>query len=268
MSRPNSSAPRRYLAPGRARFSKRLCFAGSWGASQGANAADAAIRATMRRPISASRFRRNRRHASPTSVSARSATGASVSTAVLIADCRAGRSRRRRQGPRRGAAPEAAASRRPQVGGATAGWNTGPLRHWVATRRLVTCGERVTKRPRVQREPATGPAAARPGPRSSEHPVTAVDADRLAGDVPGVLGREEHHRAGDVLRLAEAPERDALDQSLLAGLAHRLPLALRRGVRADEARRHAVDADAELAELARRLAGEPDQPRLGAGVGL
>src|SRR6185436_11726857 len=191
MSRPNSSAPRTYFPPGRARFSMRLCFAGSWGASQGARAAAVTISMTMTRPTIASRFRRNRRQASPTSLSVRSATGASASTAVL-------------------------------------------------------------KR----------------GPGSSEHPVSAVDADRLAGDVPGVVRGEEEHGAGDVLGLPEPAEGDALDELPLARVPHRLPLALARGVGADESRRHAVDADAELAELPRRLPREPDQPRLGAGVCL
>src|SRR5882724_4532673 len=43
MSRPNSSAPSTYLAPGVARFSIRLCRAGSSGASHGASAALTAI---------------------------------------------------------------------------------------------------------------------------------------------------------------------------------------------------------------------------------
>ena len=40
------------------------------------------------------------------------------------------------------------------------------------------------------------------------------------------------------------------------------------GLERHESRRHAVDADAVRAQLARGLAGEADEPRLGAGVGL
>jgi hypothetical protein len=56
MSRPNSSAPSQNFAPGRARFSIRLCLPGSAGASHGANTAATTSAATMARPRIASRF--------------------------------------------------------------------------------------------------------------------------------------------------------------------------------------------------------------------
>src|SRR5947207_5426442 len=62
MSRPNSSAPSRYFAPGRARFSMRLWRAGSIGASHGASAALSASTTTRTRPTSARRFRAKRLH--------------------------------------------------------------------------------------------------------------------------------------------------------------------------------------------------------------
>src|SRR2546421_10770212 len=63
MSRPNSSAPSRYLPPGLARFSIRVCRVGSSGASHGASAALSASTTTSARPSSASRFRQKRLHA-------------------------------------------------------------------------------------------------------------------------------------------------------------------------------------------------------------
>src|SRR6266511_2640998 len=73
ISRPNSSAPRRNFSPGRARFSMRLCLAGSAGASHGAPAAATASTITTTSPVSAKRFRRKR-----TQVSADSVAGAFV----------------------------------------------------------------------------------------------------------------------------------------------------------------------------------------------
>src|SRR5438034_11479628 len=64
MSRPNSSAPSRYLAPGRARFSIRLWRVGSWSASHGASVAASTSNRTSARPIRARRFFRKRSHAS------------------------------------------------------------------------------------------------------------------------------------------------------------------------------------------------------------
>src|SRR5258706_6858098 len=63
MSRPNSSAPSRYLAPGRARFSMRLWRVGSYGASHGASDALSTSSTTSARPTSARRFLLKRAHA-------------------------------------------------------------------------------------------------------------------------------------------------------------------------------------------------------------
>src|SRR5215470_4667830 len=76
----------------------------------------------------------------------------------------------------------------------------------------------------TRRECRTQSLAHRARPRSAQHPVPAVDADGLAGDVAGVVGGEENDSAGDVLGFAEPPERDPVDEALLARLAHRLPL--------------------------------------------
>src|SRR5262249_36839033 len=72
----------------------------------------------------------------------------------------------------------------------------------------------------------------------------------------------------DVLGLAEAAQRDALDQPLLALGTVGLPLPRGRRVGAHEAGRDVVDGDAELPELMRQLAGQADLRRLGRGVGL
>src|SRR2546430_17695704 len=64
MSGPNASAPSRYLAPGRARFSIRLWRVGSWSASHGASVAASTSIRTSARPIRARRFFRKRSHAS------------------------------------------------------------------------------------------------------------------------------------------------------------------------------------------------------------
>src|SRR5206468_10644991 len=63
MSRPNSSAPSRYLAAGLVRISMRLGRAGSSGASHGASAALSARTTTRTRPRSARRFRQKRAQA-------------------------------------------------------------------------------------------------------------------------------------------------------------------------------------------------------------
>src|SRR5712692_934852 len=103
---------------------------------------------------------------------------------------------------------------------------------------------------------------------SAEHPVAAVDADGLPGDVRRVIGEKEDDGARDLLREAEPTERDRVEQAPLPGRAHGFPLPLGGRIRANEARRHAVHADAMGAQLARGLAGEADEARLRAGIGL
>ena len=51
-------------------------------------------------------------------------------------------------------------------------------------------------------DPAPRPRAATP----SDHAEAAADAERLAGDVGGVVGGEEGDRGGDLLGLAEPPQ--------------------------------------------------------------
>ena len=114
-----------------------------------------------------------------------------------------------------------------------------------------------------------GPARSRRGARPSpQHPDAAVHADGLPGDVGRVVGGEEAHGARDVLGRAQAAQCDRVKQRLLAGLAHRVPLGLRGRVRAHEARRDAVHANAVRAELGRpglmevlSVVGLEEQPR-------
>src|SRR5687767_11947171 len=93
MSRPNSSAPRRNLAPGGARFSMRLCLAGSRGASHGASAAAPSSAATSTRPTTASRFRRNCRQARLPGAPSASRGAAAIATAWLAISALSGDAR-------------------------------------------------------------------------------------------------------------------------------------------------------------------------------
>src|SRR4030095_7556572 len=108
MSRPNSSAPSRYLAPGRTRFSIRLCLAGSRGAPRGARAAAPSSASTSARPTSASRLRRNWRQARlpGAPVSTRGAGPDLTASGALLAPARAARV----HAPTRGAGPDMTAS--------------------------------------------------------------------------------------------------------------------------------------------------------------
>src|SRR5207302_4243341 len=103
---------------------------------------------------------------------------------------------------------------------------------------------------------------------SAEHPVAAVDADGLPGDIRRVIGEKEDDGARDLLGQAEPTERDRVEQAPLPRRAHGFPLPLGGRIRANEARRHAVHADAVGAQLARGLAREADEARLRAGIGL
>ena len=85
MSRPNSSAPRMNLPPGRARFSIRLCLAGSAGASHGAPAAATTSSATTTSPTIARRLRRKRCHASADRVAGAAGAAGLSSTRAAIA---------------------------------------------------------------------------------------------------------------------------------------------------------------------------------------
>src|SRR4051794_16798065 len=77
----------------------------------------------------------------------------------------------------------------------------------------------------------------------SEEGTATVDRDHLTGQPR--RSAQEHDAVGDVLRPAEPPERDPLQQRALPLLSIGLPLGDRRRVRKDEPRRARVDRDAE-----------------------
>ncbi len=90
--------------------------------------------------------------------------------------------------------------------------------------------------------------------RASHHILSAVDRQRRAGDGARLIGREEHHRAGDFVGLAEAIDRDqrqdAFFQYLLRHCLHHLGI--------DVARADRVHRDAALGILQRQRLGEAD----------
>src|SRR5258708_7946542 len=79
--------------------------------------------------------------------------------------------------------------------------------------------------------------------------LAAAHREDLAGDPAGIVGGEEQHAVSDILGLAGAAQRDALDQSLLALGAIGIPLLLGRRIGAHEAGCDVVDGDAERPEL-------------------
>src|SRR5215211_2946979 len=99
---------------------------------------------------------------------------------------------------------------------------------------------------------------------SSDHPQPARDAERLAGDVGGVVGGEEGDSRRDLLRPAEplqlGPALHRLDH-LLADLAQLLGLHEQRSL--DRARRDRVRGDPETGALAGDHLGEADHAGLG-----
>ena len=101
-----------------------------------------------------------------------------------------------------------------------------------------------------------------------EEGTATVDGDDLAGDPARTLRGEELHAVGDVLGLAQPPQRDAGHQVTLAVLAVAGPLPLGGRVGQDEAGTDAVHRDAEGPQLVGHLPGEAELARLGAGVGL
>src|SRR5581483_1139590 len=104
--------------------------------------------------------------------------------------------------------------------------------------------------------------------RRSEDGVSTVDRQHLAGDPRRLVGNEEEHAVRNVLRCAEPPRRDRLEQPLLSLFPVALELRDRRRVREDEARRDRVHRDPERAELVGGLPREPELPCLGARVCL
>src|SRR5690606_21813447 len=104
------------------------------------------------------------------------------------------------------------------------------------------------------------PVAPRGSP--SGHEVPAVDVDRGARDVGGVLRGEEDERGADLGRLPGPPHR-----GVGAELRDLLGLERGRDQRGpDGAGRDGVDADAVLGEVLGERAGEPDDGPLRRGV--
>src|SRR4051812_11357253 len=93
------------------------------------------------------------------------------------------------------------------------------------------------------------------------HVHAAIDRDVGAGDIARLLGGEESHHCGDLLRPGEAPHgnlRHDLVTDLLADRHHHFGF--------DVARRHGVHRDALLHNFLRQRLGEAGHPGLGRGV--
>src|SRR5690554_4520982 len=97
--------------------------------------------------------------------------------------------------------------------------------------------------------------------RSVAHAEAAVDGDDGSRDVGGVVGREEVHDAGDLVRRREASRGD---RGLVRGLGRLGQLGRHR--RLDEPGGDDVRGDAAPAELAGHGPGDADQPGLGCRV--
>src|SRR5690606_13187349 len=54
----------------------------------------------------------------------------------------------------------------------------------------------------------------RPAFKKLTHVKAAVDVQRLAGDISGLIARQEGHGGGNLLRRAETPDRDLPDQGI------------------------------------------------------
>src|SRR5262245_19964372 len=72
----------------------------------------------------------------------------------------------------------------------------------------------------------------------------SIDRQHLAGDPAGIVRGEEHHGVSDILRRAEALQRNGLHQLALPDLTVGFPLPLGGRVGTDEARSDVVDRDA------------------------
>src|SRR3990172_3784365 len=106
--------------------------------------------------------------------------------------------------------------------------------------------------------PALGRRAGAPARRTSSHPGPAVDVDRLAGDVRGLVGGQVGYDAGDLARLALAAQGDEHSHALLdhlEGDAHALAGAAEGAVH--HVRVGGAGAERVHGDLVRRqLAGE------------
>ena len=97
---------------------------------------------------------------------------------------------------------------------------------------------------------------------------TSVNPQHRSRNPPGVLRRKEQHRVRDVRRGAELVQRDPRDHLLLPFGTVGVPLLLGIRVRANEARRDAVDRDPERPELVGELSRESNLTRFGRRVYL
>ena len=73
---------------------------------------------------------------------------------------------------------------------------------------------------------------------------------------------------GNILRRSQALERDVLQQGLLPGFAHGLPLPFGVGVGAHKSGCNAIDSNVPLSKLMTQLARQAYQCRFGCCVGL
>ena len=88
-------------------------------------------------------------------------------------------------------------------------------------------------------------------PRLRNHDGAAVHGDRLSRHVAGIVAEQERHRRGDILRLADAAERNARARGVKLVVAH-LDARL-RGV--GQPRNDAIDADAVAGPVERQRFG-------------
>ena len=87
----------------------------------------------------------------------------------------------------------------------------------------------------------------------------------IAGEVAGLIGREEERGVRDVDRLAHAPHRNLRVQALLRGFGRELHERAEIGL--DEPGADRVDSDPRAHELARELLRDEPHAGLGRAVG-
>ena len=97
--------------------------------------------------------------------------------------------------------------------------------------------------------------------------LAAVDEERGAGDVPGLVRGEEGDGGGDVLRLPDAAERDARGELGEESLLVSAFLLAEAQLRLDDAGADGVGADAEGGDLERQRLGHRFDGGLAGHVG-
>src|SRR3970040_835272 len=93
------------------------------------------------------------------------------------------------------------------------------------------------------------------------HVQAAIDMDGLPGDVSGAVASQESYHLRHLPRRADPLERHLLEQGL-----PRLRRDRRGHVRLDQTRRHGIDQDVPVRQLARCRLREADDARLGRRV--